>query len=238
MMEAKNHKKWWIIGCGGCLLVTLLMAIAIVLLAGAGVNSLKGASEGAVQDVFGAHFKPPAGYVSIGLPIGKLGTRSEVRNIVLLVNGKEDLSVIAIDKTAGRFETDALGSHNPAKVDDYMKRSVDTLIAESGRSSSSSKLNDMQFSGGTQFVPLANGKKIPCRTGVAEMSHRGRIVYGPAVVALVPEASNRVVSLLMLGGNHAADGDAQNDFSSGQKDIEARLIQIIQDSDLDDRVNY
>jgi hypothetical protein len=229
-----GSKKWWFIGCGGCLGVLAIIAVATVVLGGMGVNALKEASNSAVSDIFGKTYQP-TGYLPIGIPFGKISQQSAIKNMVMLVDQSNGEVIMAFDMPLGAFEAKALKSGNPKEIDTYIKQLGSTIIGYSARSSSSNKLHDIRFNP-SHLVKLPNGKKVPLSSAVTEMEKRGELMYAPGAVALLPEAQGRLITLFGVGGKGHTASTAEADFKPGQQSLERKLIEIINASELDDRL--
>jgi hypothetical protein len=237
MMEDKS-KKWWLIGCGGCLGVLVIISAALAVLAGMGVNALKEGSNGAVANIFGKSFQP-VGYMPIGIPLGAISKRSEVQNMVMLIDSSNHKVIFALDMPVSPSESMVFKSHDAKGLNTYFKQIGNTLISYSARGSSSggSKFKDLTINA-SHFAKLPNGKEVPVSSAIVEMEQRGNKVYSPAAVALIPEAGSRKIALFALGGNGAVPSGTGLDFKPGQRAMEKELLDIILASELDDRLRY
>jgi hypothetical protein len=229
-------KKWWLIGCGGCLGLLLIVAAAVVALCGLGVNALKETSGKAASDIFGPHYQP-TDYQVIAFPIGQFAPDTHMLNFAMLLptHGK-GTAVFAFDTQISNADVHAIKSRDPKRIATYLQTMSDKMIAASHRSSSSSRINGVQF-GKTMLVTLENGKQFAINGAVAELERRGKVIYAPSVAALVPEAQNRLVTLFAVGNqeNQPADMQTQN-FKPEQAVLGEDLKTIIQDSALDERL--
>jgi hypothetical protein len=233
-------KKKWIIGCGGCLVVVILVAILIavgtVYLGGMGMNALKEASDGAVKDIFGSTYQPSADYTSIGIPFSKMSAKTDVKNMVLLIHKKTGMTVLAYDRKMGNMEAEAIHSGDPKQIDQYVKRSGDLLISYSARGGSSSRLNDIRFDG-THMTKAANGKSLSISDTVLEVTQHGELLYTSGVITLIPEDKGQLITLLTIGGKNLTFKDGDENFKPGQKELEEFTLDLVNESELDDRLN-
>lgn len=247
--QGMSTKKKWMIGCGGCLGVIIIGAIALAVLGSMGVNALKEASGSSVKEIFGASYKPEAeGYMAFGLPL----KQGKFRSMAMMINGNRKLSVVAIDidnlsdkplLKSGQQElkktidtSDANERRNFLLVFEGALKQVSREIINSSRSGSS-KIDDIQFQS-TQFLSLDKSKLLPVGNAVVETSQRGKIFYSPSVVAMAPEmdkTGNHVVCLVVTNLNSVSE-DPNTDFSEAQKSLREEVLSIVKNSELDDRL--
>src|SRR5687767_14657693 len=103
--QGMSTKKKWLIGCGGCLGVLLVLAIVISILAGLGFNKLKDVSSQSVQNVFGSSFKP-APYMAFGLPLAQ----KNLKNMVMMIDQGSGVTIFAVDTEVAEREARILKS--------------------------------------------------------------------------------------------------------------------------------
>lgn len=230
-----SSKKKWIIGCGGCLGVVLILAVIAGVVANMGFNAMMQASNESVQKIFGASYKTPPGVQAIGFPIEKLSAESEIKNMVLLMNQDDGEVMFAFDKNMNATEKKLLKDPDPKKVDDYLKSMGQMIISNSEQGSSSNKVRDIRFEG-TEMKKAGNGKSFPMTIAVAQLERRGQIIYTPGVAAIIPEANDHLTVLFGMGGKDHASTDEKADFKAGQEALMAKIVNLINVSELDDRL--
>ncbi len=222
-------KKKWIIGCGGCLGVVIIGAIALAVLGGLGFNALKEASGSSVKEIFGASYKPEtAGYQAIGLPL----KQGKLKNMVLLLNAEQGWFVVALDMEAKAADMQVLKSGKPELIRTYLEK-TSAEVSDSAQGGSS-KIQDLRFNP-AQLVPVGKGKTMPVAAAVAELEGKKGKAYGPAVAALVPEAGQHLVVLVATSPAQSST-DPNADFSAEQKNLQDLVLKIVKDSELDDRL--
>lgn len=227
--QGMSTKKKWMIGCGGCLGVVIIGAIALAVLGSMGVNALKEASGSSVKEIFGPSYKPEAaGYMAFGLPL----KQGKLRSMAMMISQARNLSVIAFDVNADALDTAVLKSGKPDQIAAYLKKTSEE-ITDSTRNSSS-KIEGIEFKS-VELLPLVKGKNLAVGNAVVKASKRGAMAYMPSAVALIPEAGNHMVILVATDPNTAST-DAGADFSEAQKSLRDEVSNIVKASELDDRL--
>lgn len=218
-------KKKWMIGCGGCLGIVVILGVLGGILAYNGVNGLMQASGKSVKGMFGESYDPAAhGYQAIGVPLPT--NKSGIQAMVTLINAEKKQMVMAMDMTATPQELATIKSGDPQKIEGFIKNSQAT-----GASSSQMQGNEINIEN-THLSKLGNGKQVP--VAYAKFYSRSKGVYTPGTITLVPE-NGRIVLLLSMDMRNTAS-DANADFKSAQEGMEADAIGLVNDSALDDRV--
>ena len=88
--QGMSTKKKWIIGCGGCLVVVVIIGIILAVLIGKGVTDFMKNSDETSKAVFGETL--PEGYMTFGLPIP---SKDGKVHMAMLVSKDGDTMVMA-----------------------------------------------------------------------------------------------------------------------------------------------
>jgi hypothetical protein len=223
-----STQKKWLIGCGGCLAVLLVIAVAVSVLANLGMNALKNVSNQSVGNIFGKTFNP-APYTAMGLPLGQ----KNLKNMVLLLNRPRGVMIFAVDTTLSATDAKLLESGDPKQVEAFLRR-MSAEVTHRGNSSGSSHLRDIRFNV-TQTVALTNGKRLPISKATMEAEKRGAIVYSPTTAAVIPEENHQLVALIAMNPNSNSP-EPDTDFSHEQADLQTEILRIVSSSALADRL--
>lgn len=231
--QGMSTRKKWLIGCGGCLGVLLVLTVIAVLALSMGWDALQKASGGSVKAVFGESYDA-TGYTAMGLPLNQ----AEVKNMALLIPNDRSSMIFAIDTKASQAELDIVQSGDPAQLKAYFVN-LGAQFLKSSASQGNAKLKDIQF-GEPYYATIDasgsnKGKRYPVVFAIAEAESKGSPAYMPCVVALVPEADNRVISLLSMGIKATSETPLPS-FKDEQAQLFAELERLIKDSELDDRL--
>jgi hypothetical protein len=226
--QGMSTQKKWLIGCGGCLGVLLLIAVVLAVLAGMGVDALKNVSNQSVTEIFGKEFKPEP-YKAMGLPLGQ----KNLKNMVLLIEPKSGRTLFAVDTALSPSDAQQLESTDPKHIEAFLKHMSEEITSHSSRTSSS-RLRNIRFDA-TTTITLPNGKHLPLTKATVEAERHGAVAYSPAVATLIPEANHRLITLISLDPN-SGSSQANTDFSDTQADLQKELVHIISNSALDDRL--
>jgi hypothetical protein len=226
--QGMSTRKKWLIGCGGCLGVVLIVAIALAVLAGMGVNALKDVSNESVSAIFGKDFKPEPN-TAMGLPLGQ----KELKNMVFMFDQKRGLTVFAIDTEVSPTDARLLKSGDSKQIETFLKHMSEEATSHNN-SSSSARLRDIHFNA-TGTVTLPNGKHFPVSKATMEAEKRGETTYSPTVAALIPEANNRLITIIALEPN-SASSEPDTDFSHAQANLQTEVVRLVSNSALDDRL--
>lgn len=226
--KGMSTRKKWLIGCGGCLGVLVVLTVIIVVAASMGWDALQKASGGSVKAIFGESYDT-TGYTAMGLPLNQ----AQVKNMALLLSNDRSSMIFAIDTQASQAEVDILESGNQEQLQAYFKGLAGQFL-KSSASQSSSKLRDIQFAE-PHYATLEAGKRYPIVYATVEGESKGKVIYMPCVVALLPETGNRVVSLISMAPKAASETPLPS-FKDDQTQLDAELSRLIKDSELDDRL--
>jgi hypothetical protein len=220
--QGNGSAKKWLIGCGAALVLVVIVVVALAVGGGMFISSMSG---GAVKEIFGE--KQPAGYTAFGLPLGQ----KELKNMAFLMQPQSKRVVVALDTEANASDAKVLKSGDAKQIEAYVQRlASDAESSSAGSGSSKVSMDDIQLDG-VQTIRLENGKDFPVVYG--KVKDDGEL--SPSVVALLPEASGRLIVLFALDGQNTST-DPQADFKVQHKTLEADLKQIITETDLDDRL--
>lgn len=224
-----STQKKWLIGCGGCLGVLVLLAIVLGVLGWFFGNSLKDMSNKSVQDIFGPNYQPE-GYMAIGMPVGQ----ANVKNMVMLLDTRQGKMLIGLDMGVKPGDMQIIKSGNAAQIQKYLEQ-TSAQINESSAAGGNAKVQDIRFDTIESVALKPGGIKFPVANTTVQAERKGQISYSPAVAALIPEAGNKLVVLVAADPKNSSS-DSQADFSEEQKTLKTEVLQVIQDSDLDDRL--
>lgn len=225
-----STQKKWLIGCGGCLGVLVILAIVLTALAWFVGNAVKDVSNKSVQQIFGPNYKAE-GYTAIGLPLGQ----ANVKNMVLLINPQQGKTLVALDMAVSPSDMQVIKSGQQAQVKKYLETTSTQISQSSSARSGSTKVEDIRIDAIESVALQPGGKQLPLANATVKAEQRKQISYSPAVAALIPEANNRMV-VLIATDPQTSTTDNQADFSSQQKTLRDEVLQIIKDSDLDERL--
>jgi len=229
--KSLSTKQKWMIGCGGCLGVILLLAVGLAALIGLGVNSASQTSNQAVAAIFGPSYKPE-NYVAFGWPFNTQG----IQNAVLLIGKTKSAMIIGVQTSLPQEEMALLHSGKLQLIQPILKRMTDEAVEKQHqRHTSSSTLRSFRLDQ-IQNLSLTGNKTYTICNATAEIERRGIVSYAPTSIALLPEANNALVVLATFDPNNTST-NPQTDFSSLQKDMQDQLKKVIQDSELDERLS-
>lgn len=226
--KGMSTRKKWLIGCGGCLGLFVILTLIIVVAASMGWDALQKASGGSVKAIFGESYDT-TGYTTMGLPLNQ----KQVKNMAMLLSNDQGSMIVAIDTQASQAEVDILESGNPEQLQAYFK-GLGGQFLKSSASQGRSKLRDIQFAE-PHYAQLENGKRYPIVYATVEGENKDKMIYMPCVVVLVPETGNRVISLISLAPKAASETPLPS-FKEDQAQLDAELSRLIKDSELDERL--
>lgn len=227
-MSTRNK---WLIGCGGCLVAVILLVIVLTILGGMGLNALKETSNQSVNQIFGKNYRHED-YTVVGLPAGFSTGQKQSKNMVVLINNSNKMIIFAIDKEITPAETKILKSSDLKAMQMYLQGMSEAFISQQG---GDSKIEEISFSS-IELAQLKNHKSFPVGFAVIKGSNRGTsVTYTPAVTALIPEAQNNLVTLIALNFNNSSS-NPKADFSAARQALEAALMRVVDESDLQQRL--
>ena len=225
-----STKKKWVVGCSGCLGVVVLLVAGIGVLAGMGVNSLMQVSNEAVGSIFGPSYKP-ANYMAMGLPISS----KSMQGMAMLINQRKGSLVFAVQTKLPEDQLAILRSGQLQQMQTVVKKLADDAIADSQqRESSSGKLQSFRLDK-IYNLSLAPNKIYTVCNATLEVEKRGAVSYSPTSVALIPEANDSLVVLATFSSSNTSTS-ADTHFDSEQNEMQQEVLQVIKDSELDDRL--
>ncbi len=220
--------KKWLVGCGGCLGLIVIIVIALGILAGMGVSQLQKMSGESVSEIFGSNYKPTE-YTALGIPL----QTQKLKQVAMLINAQKGLVVFAAKATLTDKEFTEL--RNETGQQDFLK-SIEALAKSNQQNGQNGKVKSMRLD------KLYNHKIGPLKqfiVGNATLTLEkkdGSTSYSPISAAIIPETDNNLVVLAALNGQ-AQSSDPAAKFETEQKNLEEEVFKIIQDSELDDRVS-
>lgn len=206
-----NKKKWLMFGCGGCLVV-LLIVVGLLFAAGSWFQKMGSESS---QGIFGEKYQPK-GYTTVPVPVGTPGGSS-----VAMVSG--DAMILTIKTPIDADSARIIGSGNAGVLKGYMEGVVAPQLNAANQQGSNGKISLEKM----EMIRLANGKSVPASIGTLTQQTNGQTVG--LVVMLVPQPENQVVYMMGMGMK-------RDDIARQQASLQSRMIAIITDSDIDDRM--
>lgn len=223
-----NSNKKWLIGCGGCLLVIILLVAGLFALGGLGLNFMKETSEKTTQDMLGKDYVPPAQYTVIGMPWGQ----KELKSVILLVDAQRGTTLMLIDTQIPPDANKLLKEGRPEEISAFIEEISSKATSGPGKQNATVKVNELHLES-IRTVKLKNGKTLPLCTAKTFDKNRG--TYSPMVIALLPKARQRMIIAMGLDPRDTSI-DPKARFKVAYETLEAELLQVINDSDLDERL--
>lgn len=208
--------KKWLIGCGGCMGLLLILALVLGGLGWWGYNAYMGSSKEALAEIFGD--TPPAGYQPlIGLKLPDSDNPGESMPMTLLINPTGKTMVFAMKTRFTPEQMALLQSDDAAQLGTLIQQAM-----ESTKNADAS--GDLTVH---QVVELDTAKG-PVRALQASIaSKRGRV---PLIGAFIPQATGQHVKILALmsPGSQSANPDASFEEEFGW--MTTQLTQVISES--------
>lgn len=224
---ADNNKKWWLIGCGGCLVIVVVLVVAVMALGGWGFNYAKQASEGTTKELLGESYTPPANYMVIGLPWGQ----KDLKSVILMIDAQRGTMILLIDTIIPPDASKILKQGNPKQISDFIKQ-VSSQASSGPGQKAHVDVSDLRIEQ-VHPIKLKNGKTVAfCH---ARTFDKNKGTYGPAVVALLPQEKQDLVVVMGLDPRNTST-DPKADFETAYNNLESELYMLISDSELDDRL--
>jgi hypothetical protein len=218
-----NNKKAWLIGCGGCLSVIIIIAIVAGIFIYSSVSELKNASDKTAQGVFGE--KLPEGYFTIGIPVESKKQENNLK-MVMMMNTQRQTMVFAVDTfNKNPEQLNAINTANPEELKVLMEGFLE-------QSNSSNKPNGIRQIDPIQ-LGLTGGKTYPAFDIVLE-DKKGN--FSPIVATFLMYPSNRMVVLMGMDPN-AASESPDTDFSGNFETLQGELQSLIDSTALKDNLS-
>lgn len=236
-----SKKKWWLIGCGGCLGVVVLLVIAVVILGAVGFNTFKENNKKLTGDLFGSE-QALSGYTVLAFPFPMpTGDSFEMQNIAVLTpRQKGRFPLFAWKGQVAEVDISDVRSHQPARVKAYAQRMSDAFLklVKSGRTNTrANRVEDIQFQS-TSSLPLKNGKRVSiARLTITVVTRQGERVQAPASLALLPQTGSSMIIVLAYakGADPATQPATLALLKNQHASMEQQLGSLIDSSTLDDR---
>lgn len=221
--KQQNNRKKWFWGCGGCLVVLLLIAGVVGMLSVTFFNKLQEGSADATRAIFGDN--PPAGYLALGLQLPK---STGLNNLVLLMNqNNQQQMLFAFDGPMTPEQAALLKQGHPSE--ESLKKLLQEGLQGSPSQGSNVSVDKLRIDKLEMASLPANGGKYPVVS--ARIEDDG--TYIPAVVGLLPHPNNRLVGL--VGLDIVTKGtDPAADFSTSYQSLQSVVQGIIIETDLDE----
>jgi hypothetical protein len=209
--------KKWLIGCGGCLGLVLIVVIVGVGALWWGGSAFMEGSQKTAKSLFGETL--PRNYMTIfGMPID---SQEGSVTMVVMINSENQKALFGIDAplTADQRETMVSGD----------TQQLERLIQEAMASSNSNNVRSLQLK---DAVPLKSpdGEVRALRFNVE--TDEG---FMPMVVALLPMQADRMKMLLLMDPNRATT-DPGVDFSAEFEEMAVHLEEIMAETQVSEGV--
>jgi hypothetical protein len=225
-----STRKKWLIGCGGCLGLIIVITVVLVIALSMGWNALQKASGDSVKNIFGPTYQA-SGYVAMGLPLNQ----PKMKNLAMLIPTDQSSVVFAFDTEASAAEMNVLRQGTQEQLQAYFKKLNEQFLKNDAAKANSSRLQDLQFSN-AHYVSISGNKRyLVVHTFVQTASDKNQVTFMPGSVALLLQAENRMVALIAMAPKAAAE-EILPGFKDRQTELDAELGRLIQDSELDDRL--
>lgn len=228
--KGMSTRKKWLIGCGGCLGVLVVLAVIAVVAISTGWNSLQKGSSESVKKLFGKSYDS-AGYLAFGMPLNKPVNGS----MVMMMSSDQSVMIFALDTDGLGQQLSLLQKADEKALQDFFNAlGKDFLKNSQASQSSTGKFQGLEFQK-PHFVALSAQKRYPVVCAVMETKKNEQTTYIPVTAALIPVSNQRAVLLLALSPSQSSTVAGTN-FEAVQKELEAKLKQLVKDSELDDRL--
>lgn len=225
-----STKKKWVVGCGGCLGVVLIFAVICAVLASLGFNSLISMSNQAVAAIFGPSYKPKE-YTAMGMPTAI----QNFKNIAMLINYKAGDMVIAAQTELPADQAELVRSGKLQQLQAMLKQMINETEGQSR--SDKGKVKSVRFNQTYNLKLTPNQTYTVCNATIEMEGKGGAIAYLPISTAFLPEDNNGLVVLVAMNPYHKNSADPNANFDAIQKEMQEQVLQIIKDSELDDRLS-
>ncbi len=202
--------KKWLIGCGGCLGVVLVLVIAGAGLLWWGGSTFMEGSQKTAETVFGDRL-PPDYMTVFGMPIPSKD--GEIK-MVFLMHPQTQQVLFAMDSPLPEEQRDMILSGN--------SENVETLIQQAMASSNSSNVESMEL---MRTTPL----RTPAGSVMAlEFRMQSDEGYTPLVVGLIPIQGDRMKILMLMDPatvSRNPDADFSSEFDQMASEMESVIAQ-------------
>jgi hypothetical protein len=225
-----STRKKWLIGCGACLGLIIVITVVLGIALSMGWSALQKASGDSVKNIFGPTYQA-SGYIAVGLPFNQ----PQIKNLAMLMATDKSSLVFAFDTVGNSSQLDVLQQGNQEQLQAYFKKMTEQFLEIDAARGNSSRLQDLQFSN-AHYVSLSDNKRyLVVHAAIQTARNQEQLKFTPGTVALLPQAENRMVALIALAPRNATE-EILPDFKDRQTELDAELGRLIQDSELDDRL--
>ncbi|MBY0450180.1 MAG: hypothetical protein K2X01_06090 [Cyanobacteria bacterium] len=180
--EPKSANKMWLIGCGGCLGVILILAIIALGITMWGVNAYNENNTKVSQSLFGG--KPPETFT----PLFGMTVKNNT-NVMLMVHKGSGHMLVAFETPMKGPEIQALKNGNPAAI----AKMAQDAMEQGSKSSRSIRHREAKVVGYSEQV-LLGGKKLPII--YMQMEQDEDLI--PCAIALIPKKGTQGLVLMSL----------------------------------------
>lgn len=220
-------QKKWLISCGGCLILLVIVTLALFLSGNIELNASQGIGSKSTETIFGSSYEPKD-YAVFGVPLMDL---KNVKDVVTLINSKKNLIILAVALKEPTANLSTIKSKNSSMIKAYLNSILSQTTRQGHLQTKFSELKVKTI----ESMKLTNGKTILFANAINHNKENKKSASTPAVLALIPEKNNELVILIVTNGKSPLSktkGHLSHDYQSLQK----MTKQIITDSELDDRL--
>lgn len=226
-MALKTQTKW-LIGCGGCLTLVILLAVVLsVLLVGVSDSVMNAGKDWwgktnaeTVESVFGktppAHYKP---IFAIPMPIAhEESDEVDMGKFIVMQHDENHHALMVVEARIPPGQEALI--QDPDKLADYIMGMI------SRNASASQKISDLEPDGKRAYTV----NHIPENAFFfrATTHQKGVRQQGPIVISILSQPDGRATTLLMMG----SPKKGSTDFSAQYKNLSDDLIQVVQTTQL------
>ncbi len=188
--EPKSSNKKWLIGCGGCLGVILILAIIALGITMWAVNAYNENNTKVSQSLFGG--KPPETFT----PLFGMSVKNNT-NVMLMVHKGSGHMLVALDMPMKGPEIQAMQKGDPAAIAKMAQDAMD----KGSKSSRSIRHREAKVVGYSEQI-LLGGKKLPII--YMQMEQDADVI--PCAVALIPKKGAQGLVLLSMDPTGTSEG--------------------------------
>ena len=229
-MSLSSTQKW-LIGCGGCLGVFVLVLLICIV---GGVMWCGSSTDKVSEALLGG--KPPLGYMAFGFPFPQTKSADSPSGMLVMTNqtNRHVLMVIDMPLNAKQMSAVALIEHNDPQSQAAVKKMVTDFMAQAQASGHSQDMQAEQLIfEGSASEPVTGGKQFPVVQ--LKMYNQRRELYTPVLLGIVPEAGGKGVFLLDMD-QQGGSADKTTDFTAAYKSMIDDVNQIVSGTGLAGRL--
>ena len=217
-----STKKKWIIGCSGCLIITIILFVVAGILGKVGFDKLQESSKEANSSIFGSDL--PAGYTTVfGMPIP---SKEGVSNFMMIMTPEQHM-LMAFDAPTGGEELKSISLDD----EEQLEAVAQSFLKKAAESSKRMEINQASVED-VSIQTVSDGKRFP----IINMLIKNRKgTYSPISVSLLPMPGDRLVVLMDMNPIKQTT-NPNEDFSPTYQALDQELKKLVEFSTLDDRI--